>query len=164
MTSSTDRAGTDQAPADPAAPDTALASQPVGYWAGRTHHLVTRHLRDAMARLDVAQPEYWVLNRVHAAGDRPTRAEVVTSLTELTEDPHEIGRTVDRLLRRTWLTADATGRLDLTPPGEAARIRLRALVTEARAVVHDGIDDAEYAVALRVLRRMIANVEGTGGR
>ncbi|MCZ2527036.1 hypothetical protein [Streptomyces sp. HB2AG] len=63
---------TDQAPADPGATDDMPATRPVGYRSGLVHAAVTRHLRDAMARIDVAQPQYWVLNRVNggAAGAR----------------------------------------------------------------------------------------------
>lgn len=50
-------------------------------------------------------------------------------------------------------------RLHLTGAGEAARVKLRELVTELRGVVHEGISDEEYAAALKVLRRMVANVE-----
>ncbi|MFJ3878887.1 MarR family winged helix-turn-helix transcriptional regulator [Streptomyces sp. NPDC090077] len=150
---------TDQAPADPAASDDALATQPIGYWSGLAHEAVTRHLRDAMARIDVTQPQYWVLNRVNGGAGAPVREEVAAQLTPLADGPHEIARVVDQLLHRGWLHADEDGRLRLTGEGEAARVRLRALVTEQRAVVHEGIDDAEYVTALKVLRRMAANVE-----
>lgn len=70
---------------------------------------------------------------------------------------------VDQLLHRGWLRSEADGdggrRLHLTEAGEAARVRLRELVTELRAVVHQGISDEEYVAALKVLRRMVANVE-----
>ncbi|MFJ8042666.1 MarR family transcriptional regulator [Kitasatospora sp. NPDC096147] len=148
----------DQAPADPAVTDEALASQPVGYWAGLAHEVVTAHLRDAMARIDVTQPQYWVLNRVHGGSVAPGRAEVVEQLAPLAAGPEEIGRTVDQLLHRGWLRADREQRLHLTGDGEAARLRLRALVTGLRTVVHEGVADEEYAAALRVLRRMVANV------
>ncbi len=36
-------------------------------------------------------------------------------------------------------------------------------MTELRAVVHEGISDEEYVTALKVLRTMIANVEGDAG-
>lgn len=155
-------ARTDQAPADPAAADDALATQPIGYWSGLAHAAVTRHLRDAMARIDVTQPQYWVLNRVNGGAAAPSREEVVSQLTPLADGPHEIARVVDQLLHRGWLRADATGRLHLTDAGEAARVRLRALVTDLRDEVHEGISDEEYVAALKVLRRMIANVRGDG--
>nr|CAK50988.1 conserved hypothetical protein [Streptomyces ambofaciens]CAK51226.1 conserved hypothetical protein [Streptomyces ambofaciens] len=42
---------TDQAPADPTTPDDMPATQPIGYWSGLAHRAVTRHPRDAMARI-----------------------------------------------------------------------------------------------------------------
>ncbi|RSS56701.1 MarR family winged helix-turn-helix transcriptional regulator [Streptomyces sp. WAC01280] len=153
---------TDQAPADPAAADEALATQPIGYWSGLAHDAVTRHLRDAMARIDVTQPQYWVLNRVNGGPSAPSREEVVSQLTPLADGPHEIARVVDQLLHRGWLRADDTRRLHLTDAGEAARVRLRDLVTDLRAEVHAGISDEEYVAALKVLRRMVANVQGDG--
>ncbi|MFI8814301.1 MULTISPECIES: MarR family winged helix-turn-helix transcriptional regulator [unclassified Streptomyces] len=154
---------TDQAPADPAATDDMLATQPVGYWSGLAHGVVTRHLRDAMARIDVTQPQYWVLNRLNGGSSAPSREEVVVQLTPLADGPHEMGRVVDQLVHRGWLRCDAGHRLYLTEAGEAARVRLRELVTEVRAVVHAGIGDEEYVAALKVLRRMVANVEEAGG-
>ncbi|MFF5504937.1 MarR family winged helix-turn-helix transcriptional regulator [Streptomyces roseolus] len=148
---------TDQAPADPAAADEALASQPVGYWSGLVHAAVTRRLRDEMARIDVTQPQYWVLNHVTYRPVPPTRQEVAEELTPLADGPHEIPRVVDQLLHRVWLRADADDRFHLTDAGEAARVRVRALATDLRAEVHEGISDEEYVAALKVLRRMAAN-------
>ncbi|MFJ6614486.1 MarR family winged helix-turn-helix transcriptional regulator [Streptomyces sp. NPDC091289] len=153
---------TDQAPADPAATEDMPATQPIGYWSGRAHAAVTRQLRDAMARIDVTQPQYWVLNRVNSGPAEPSRDEVISQLTSLADGPYEIARVIDQLLHRAWLRVDAEQRLHLTEAGEEARVRLRALVTEQRAVVHEGISDEQYVAALKVLRRMIANVEGDG--
>ncbi|MFI5529913.1 MarR family winged helix-turn-helix transcriptional regulator [Kitasatospora sp. NPDC051853] len=153
---------TDQAPADPAATDDVLATQPVGYWCGLAQESVTRHLRDAMARIDATQPQYWVLNRVNGGPAAPDREEVAAQLTHLADGPHEIARVVDQLLHRGWLRTDGRQRLHLTEAGEGARLRLRQLVTEVRAVVHEGISDEEYVAALKVLRTMVANVERAG--
>lgn len=149
---------TDQAPADPAAADDALATQPVGYWSGLAHSAVTRHLRDALARVDVTQPQYWVLNRVRHGPVAPTREELVAELTPLADGPQDISRAVDQLLHRGWISRGGQ-RFALTDDGEAARARLRELVTGLRAEVHRGISDAEYVAALKVLRTMVANIE-----
>ncbi|MFJ5044473.1 MarR family winged helix-turn-helix transcriptional regulator [Streptomyces sp. NPDC088719] len=164
MTRLTD-APTDQAPADPGATDEMLATQPIGYWSGLAHAAVTRHLRDAMARIDVTQPQYWVLNCVNSWPGAPGREDVVTQLTPLADGPHEIARVIDQLAHRGWLRTDAGHRLRLTDDGEAARVRLRELATEVRAVVHEGISEEEYVAALKVLRRMVANTgEGPAPR
>ncbi|MGY3677836.1 MarR family winged helix-turn-helix transcriptional regulator [Streptomyces sp. TE33382] len=153
---------TDQAPANPSATDDMLATQPVGYWCGLTHSTVTRHLRDAMAKVDVTQPQYWVLNRVNGGPTAPSREEVVAQLTRLADEPQEIARVIDQLLHREWLRIDDGQRLHLTNAGETARARLRELASEVRAVVHRGISDEEYVAALKVLRRMVANIEDDG--
>ncbi|MFJ6946147.1 MarR family winged helix-turn-helix transcriptional regulator [Streptomyces wuyuanensis] len=155
-------AATDQAPANPAATDDMLATQPVGYWSGLVHTSVTGHLRDAMAKIDVTQPQYWVLNLLNGGSKAPSRQEVVTQLMHLADGPHEIARVVDQLLHREWIRIDAGQRVHLTDAGEAARVRLRELVTKLRAVVHKGISDEEYVAALKVLRKMVANVESDG--
>ncbi|MEU3057431.1 MarR family winged helix-turn-helix transcriptional regulator [Streptomyces griseus] len=155
---------TDQAPADPGATDDMLATQPIGYWSGLVHTAVTERLRDAMARIDVTQPQYWVVNCVHGGPDAPSREEVVGRLTPLADGPHEITRVVDQLAHRGWLRIDAGQRLHLTDAGEAARVRVRELATEVRAVVHEGVSDEEYVAALKVLRRMAANAEGDSAR
>lgn len=162
-TSDTSGTTTDQAPADPAATDDMLASQPIGYWSGLAHDAVTRHLRDALARIDVTQPQYWVLNRVNGGPTAPSREEVVSQLTSLADGPYDISRVVDQLLHRGWLNADDGQLLHLTEAGEAARGRLREVMTELRAVVHEGISDEEYVAALKVLRAMVANVRGAEG-
>ncbi|MEU7038327.1 MarR family transcriptional regulator [Streptomyces sp. NPDC046237] len=150
---------TDQAPADPAAADGMPATRPIGYRRGLAHTAVTRHLRDTMATIDATQPQYWVLHNVGYAPAAPSRAEVADQPAPLTDGPYEIPRVVDQLLHRGRLRTDAGQRLYLTDAGGAARVRLRELVTELRAVVHDGISDEEYVAALTVPRRMISNVE-----
>ncbi|MDJ0463993.1 MarR family winged helix-turn-helix transcriptional regulator [Streptomyces sp. H27-C3] len=149
---------TDQAPADPAATDDMPTSQPIGYWAGLVHTAVTGRLRDAMARIDATQPQYWVLNRVHGGPAAPSREEVGHQPTPLADGPHEITRVIDELLHRGWLRTDTGQRLHLTDTGEAARVRLRELATGLRAEIHQGISDKEYVAALKVLRTMLTNI------
>ncbi|GAA3085312.1 MarR family transcriptional regulator [Streptomyces rectiviolaceus] len=108
------------------------------------------------------QPQYWVLNCVNGGPEAPSREEVVGHLTPVADGPHEIARVVDQLVHRGWLRIGAGQRLQLTDAGEPARVRLRELATEVRAVVHEGTSDEEYVAARKVLRRMVANVEGAG--
>ncbi|MFF0744019.1 MarR family winged helix-turn-helix transcriptional regulator [Streptomyces sp. NPDC004111] len=150
------------ASADPRASDADLATQPVAYWTGLASTAVKNLLRDEMARLDVTQPQWWVLNRVDAAP--LTRAEVVAALADVADGPHDISRVVDQLLHRGWLALDggADAPLVLTEEGRAGKARVKHLVTGLRARVHAGVSDAEYVAALKVLRRMITNAGGPG--
>lgn len=101
-----------------------------------------------------------MLNCVNGWPRAPHREEVVTRLTPMADGSSEVERAVDQLLHRDWLRTDTDSRLHLTDAGEAARVRLRELATGLRAVIHEGVSDEEYVAALKVLRRMVANVEG----
>ncbi|MBW5486241.1 MarR family winged helix-turn-helix transcriptional regulator [Streptomyces bambusae] len=157
MTSTT----TPPAPANPAATDEMLPSQPIGYWSGAAHEAVIRLIRDAMARIDVTQPQWWSLNRVVGAAGRDgaTRAAVVADLASVADGPYEISRALDQLVHRGWLSIDSEERFTVTDSGQAAMGRIRELVHGLRDRVHTGVSDEDYVITLRVLRRMIENVE-----
>jgi DNA-binding MarR family transcriptional regulator len=150
------------ATADPFAADGALAAQPIGYWSGAVHKAVVNRLRDAMAGIDVTQPQWWTLTRVDA-GDGLTREAVAAQLADVAESPFEVPRAVDQLLHRGWLEMDEARRLHLTEAGRAAQGRIRALVADLRARIHEGIPDEEYVAALKVMQRMIANSRPAAG-
>ncbi|MCH0541136.1 MarR family transcriptional regulator [Streptomyces sp. MUM 203J] len=151
---------TRQSPANPAATDDELASQPVGYWTGVAQRAVVGYLRDSLARLDVAQPMWWTMNQVLAAGERGIGRETVAErLADVADDAYAVPRAVDQLLCRGWLTATGPdGTLHLTEAGLEAHARIKRRVDEIRAEVHEGVTDEEYVAALKVLRRMQANV------
>ncbi|MGP4004248.1 MarR family winged helix-turn-helix transcriptional regulator [Streptomyces sp. 8N706] len=160
MTRTTIPAGAGVAAADPDVTDEMLATQPIGYWSGVVHKAVIKHIRDAMARMDVTQPLWWTLNRVDTGGYGPTREDVAAQLASVVDGPYDISRAVDQLLHRGWLSARADRRLYLTDAGRAAKTRIKQLVAELRAEIHDGITDEEYVAALKVLRRMVHNTHG----
>jgi DNA-binding MarR family transcriptional regulator len=91
------------------------------------------------------------------AGHGLTREDVATQLLDVTDTAHEVPRAVDQLLHRGWIVTDGAGRLHLTDTGRAAQGRIRELVTDLRAQIHEGVSDEEYVAALRVMRRMIEN-------
>ncbi|CAL9507639.1 MarR family transcriptional regulator [Streptomyces sp. enrichment culture] len=151
------------AAADPDAPDENLAAQPIGYWSGVVHKAVIRHLRDAMADLDITQPLWWTLNRLAVAGpDGASREALAAGLAPLADDPDEIPRLPARMAYRGWVTEDDRGVLRLTDEGLAAHARMKELAAEVRTRLHEGVPDEEYAAALRVLRRIARNAEAGG--
>ncbi|MCP9950775.1 hypothetical protein [Actinomadura madurae] len=68
----------------------------------------------------------------------------------------------EALLARGWLRRDDDGRLWITPEGEEGRRAIKQLAPEITARIHEGIDDADYVAALKVLGRMIRNTSGPG--
>lgn len=150
------------ATADPFVTEDALAAQPIGYWSGAVHKAVVNQLRDAMSTIDVTQPQWWTLTRVDGGGGL-TREDVAAQLEDVADMPHEIPRAIDQLLYRGWIEWDEARRLYLTDAGRAAQERIRALVTDLRKQIHEGISDEEYVAALKVMRRMISNSGSAAG-
>jgi len=64
------------------------------------------------------------------------------------------------LLDRGWVAPDADGRLTLTEAGLAGRTGIMAIIPGVQDRIHRGIPDEDYVAALKVLRRVIANVAG----
>ncbi|MGW2006858.1 MarR family winged helix-turn-helix transcriptional regulator [Streptomyces nigrescens] len=141
---------------------TALAAQPIAYWTWAAAQALLRHIRGAMAREDLSQPQWWTLSHVDGAERGLTRVEVCARLDAYLGElgPDAMGHAVDSLLHRGWLIADGAGRLTLTDDGRAAKVRIKSLVDGLRSEIHEGITDEEYAAALTVLQRMIRNVGG----
>ncbi|MEU7132720.1 MarR family winged helix-turn-helix transcriptional regulator [Streptomyces sp. NPDC046261] len=152
------------APADPNTPTdfASLAAQPIGYWSWVAHKAVIQHIRGAMARVDITQFQWWILNQADAAaGTGLTREQIRDNLCPVLDvGADTIAQSTDSLLARGWLAADEEGFLHLTDAGREARARTKEVVTRVRGEIHDGITDEEYVTALRVLQRMIENVGG----
>ncbi|WP_414167908.1 MarR family winged helix-turn-helix transcriptional regulator [Streptoverticillium reticulum] len=140
----------------------ALAAQPAAYWTWTTTQALLRHARNALARVDVTQPQWWTLVHIGGAEHGLTREELCVRSEDFPYGvgPDDMGHAVDSLLHRGWLVADGAGRLTLTAAGTEARARVKELMSQARSEVHDGITDEEYAAVLTVLQRMIRNVGG----
>ncbi|MFJ9952260.1 MarR family transcriptional regulator [Kitasatospora sp. NPDC091207] len=143
-------------------PEARLAAQPIGYWADATARLVLARIRGELAEERLTQPQWWCLNHIAGAPGGWQRAALADKLR-----PYTVGivpavdfdLVLDDLLDRGRLTEDANG-LTLTEAGEAGRQRAHHRLAAAHEQIHDGITPAEWAAALNVLRRMVANLGG----
>ncbi|WP_078965453.1 MarR family winged helix-turn-helix transcriptional regulator [Streptomyces aureocirculatus] len=150
-----------KAPFAPSHSDADLVTQPIGYWSSAAGKAVVHHIRTMLAENGLTQPQWWVLNQVdgHPEGrDRKEVVEVLRGYLEFGEGP--LHHDIDALIRRGLLTEDVDGPLHITEEGAQLRGRVAALQGKTRGETHEGIDDAEYVRALKVLQRMIYNVDG----
>ncbi|MEU9916978.1 MarR family transcriptional regulator [Streptomyces sp. NPDC051001] len=138
-----------------------LAAQPIGAWSGEVCRRVVGGIRTQLAVENLTQPHWWTLN--HAAGDpgRWTRAALVERLAPYDDQGIDFDGVFDDLVARGWLTEEPDG-MRLTTAGEAGRVRARERNLRVHERTHDGIDPADYAVTVDVLRRMVANLGGEG--
>ncbi|MGC4803989.1 hypothetical protein [Micromonospora sp. DT233] len=138
-----------------------LAAQPIGWWSGETYRRVVGAIRAELAVEQLTQPHWWTLN--HVAGDpgRWSRATLAERLTPYDDRDTDFGGVFDDLIGRGWMTEEA-GAFTLTEAGEAGRLRARDRTSRVNERVHAGIAPDEYAVAIDVLRRVVANFGGNG--
>ncbi|MGW8885074.1 MarR family winged helix-turn-helix transcriptional regulator [Streptomyces sp. NPDC055749] len=141
--------------------DAGLAKQPIGYWSWAAHKATVTHIRSALAEHGLTQPRWWVLNQLLEADDkgRP-RDEVVAFLRGYLDVGDALEPEIDTLLDQALITQDPTTRLRLTPEGHALRERAYERVSRASAEIHAGIPEEDFVAALKVLQRMIHNVNG----
>ncbi|MFB7941511.1 MarR family transcriptional regulator [Streptomyces sp. NPDC056049] len=138
-----------------------LAAQPIGAWAGRAARLMVGALREQLAVEDLTQPHWWTLNHVAAKPGAWSRAALVERLVPWDDRGTDFEAVFDELIARGWMTEDA-GRMTLTEEGEAGAVRARQRNARVRERAHQGVADADFAITIDVLRRMVANLGGEG--
>ncbi|MFD6890834.1 MarR family transcriptional regulator [Streptomyces sp. NPDC059957] len=138
-----------------------LAAQPIGYWAREAAGLAIGGLRAALAEENLTQPHWWTLNHVAASPAHWKRAALTEKLTPYDDQHTDFDALYDDLAARGWLT-EADGVLTLTEQGEAGRVRAHDRNAKVHARMREGVDDAAYAATIDGLRRMVANLGGSG--
>ncbi|MGW3373236.1 MarR family winged helix-turn-helix transcriptional regulator [Streptomyces hydrogenans] len=140
-----------------------LAAQPIGAWTGMAFRLVVGALREQLAVEGLTQPHWWILNHAASSPGRWNREELTERLVPWDDARTDFPRVFDDLVARGWLTEDeSTGRITLTTEGEEGRARARERNLRVHQQVHEGIDTADFATTIDVLRRVVANMGGDG--
>lgn len=147
--------------------DADLAAQPAAYWTGVVHEALIAFTRDRQAELGFTQPQYWLLrnlskNDISPDGHGMTVPELQQAMSSYLRPEDDLATESEALVERGRLTRDGEGRLWITEAGEAARTAFKKHAPAIRDRIHEGIDDADYVIALKVLRRMLRNTGGVG--
>lgn len=138
-----------------------LTAQPIGYWTREAATLAIGALRTALAEEALTQPHWWTLNHIAATPGQWTRTTLTTKLAPFDDQNTDFGTVYADLTARGWLT-ETNGTLTLTQEGEAGRTRAHDRNATVHARMRQGIPDAEYAATIDVLRRLVANLGGSG--
>ncbi|MEU8779198.1 MarR family winged helix-turn-helix transcriptional regulator [Streptomyces sp. NPDC048606] len=144
--------------------DAQLAAQPAAYWTGMAYEALIAFTRARQAEHGFTQPQFWLLrnlspNDLHPHGPGRTIAELHEAMSSYLRAEDDLEAEAGPLVERGWLTRDAEGRLSITERGESARVDLSRHSPAIREAIHEGIDDADYVTTLKVLRRMMRNVQ-----
>ncbi|MFJ4772456.1 MarR family winged helix-turn-helix transcriptional regulator [Streptomyces uncialis] len=142
--------------------DGELARQPIGYWGRAASDAVVAYIREGLATHDLTQPQWWILNQLAESPHGRELPELARFLGGYLDmgDP-AVEEAAGGLVHRGLVTADDRDRLHITPEGEALKATATKTQTARRDVIHDGVTDEEYVRTLKVLQRMIHNVDGT---
>ena len=100
------------------------------------------------------------MNDISPDGKGMTVAELREAMSSYIRPEDDLAAEAEELLERGWLTKDTEDRLWLTPEGEQARVDLARNAPAIRAALHEGIDDADYVTAVKVLQQLIRNAGG----
>ncbi|MGC4896712.1 MarR family transcriptional regulator [Micromonospora sp. DT31] len=146
--------------------DAELAGQPAAYWTGVAYESLIAFTRAQQAAHGFTQPQLWLLrnlspNDLLPGGGGRTVPELRQAMASYLRAEDDLDAEADVLLERGWLARDESGRLRITEAGEGARSSLKQHVPAIRARIHEGVDDADYVTALKVLRQMIRNTGGS---
>ncbi|WP_322982320.1 MarR family winged helix-turn-helix transcriptional regulator [Streptomyces sp. S584] len=145
--------------------DAELAGRSAAYWTGVAHEALIAYTRARQAEKGYTQPQFWLLRNLSANDISPdgggmTLPELREAMSSCIRPEDDLAAEAQGLLERGWLTRDAEERLWLTEEGEQARVDLARNAPAIRAVLHEGIDDADYVTTVRVLQRLIRNAGG----
>ncbi|MFE2291066.1 MarR family transcriptional regulator [Streptomyces sp. NPDC059452] len=145
--------------------DAELATQPAAYWTGVAYEALIAFTRAQQAELGFTQPQFWLLRNlskhdISPDGQGMTVPELQQAMRSYLRFEDDLHAEAQVLLERGWLTRDGEGRLWITEAGEEARTGLKRHAPEIRGRIHEGIEDADYVTALKVLRQMIRNTGG----
>ncbi|MFD8210232.1 MarR family transcriptional regulator [Streptomyces sp. NPDC059695] len=142
--------------------DAQLATQPAAYWTGLAYEALIAFTRERQAEHGFTQPQFWLLrnlsvNDISPDGQGMTLPELREAMRSYLRAEDDLTTESRTLVERGWLRLDDEGRLWITEAGEAARVDLKQYGPAIRASIHEGIDDADYVTALKVLRQMLRN-------
>lgn len=131
--------------------------RPIGHWLKAADQAITASVDAAQRDNGVTRLEWQVLNTIHGAA-RTTVEEIGATLRTFTDRP-----TVDVLLAalraRGWIEEETGPAVRLTDVGRRAHARILERQREIRQQAMNGVTREEYDTTLRVLQRIVANLE-----
>ncbi|WP_067812493.1 hypothetical protein [Actinomadura kijaniata] len=136
-------------------------NQPIAYWLGVAHRAAIDFIRTEIGKQGITQPQYWILRHLHPGDLGDGAPRTVAGLTEAMRDyllpGDDLASAAADLAARGLVDRDATGGLTITESGRELHGRVKKAAPAIRDHLHEGVADEDYAVVLRVLRRVMAN-------
>ena len=133
---------------------------PIGYWLKRADELITHAVDRAHAEHGVTRTDWQILNQLREA-DGANLHDLESTMAPFI-DVFRLGEFLNRLEQRGWVRrSEQDGRVEyrLTAAGQTARQTLLVRQQSVRERTTQGISEDEYATTVRVLQRIVQNLE-----
>jgi DNA-binding MarR family transcriptional regulator len=131
--------------------------RPIGFWLKRADELLTRRIDDAQRASGLTRLEWQALNVVRERGS--AGAEEVATVLQSFADRQAVYETLSGLARRGTIVQSPDARWSLTDAGGALYASALAVQQQVRQRAMTGISDTEYTSTVRVLKRLVENLE-----
>jgi DNA-binding MarR family transcriptional regulator len=130
---------------------------PIGYWLKRADELLTKRIDEAQRSNGLTRLGWQALNVIR---DKATagRDDLVDALRPFA-DPAAVDSVVLELVSRDLVAGSESAVFSLTPAGNELYEKALAAQLAIRQQALAGITEAEYASAVDVLERLVANLE-----
>jgi len=135
----------------------------IGYWLKRADTLLTEQIDKAQAANGVSRFEWQVLNILNETGTASKERIFETMLAFV--DAPGVDEIVTRLVGRGWAEQSETSKqgtveFQLTEEGQRRHGVILDTQKEVRKRAMQGISEEEYATMIRILKRIVSNLEG----
>jgi DNA-binding MarR family transcriptional regulator len=134
--------------------------RPIGYWLKEADRAITDHVDRVQAANGVSRLDWQVLNSIHEVGH--ATPEHLASTLHMFLDRPRLDTILANLAARGWTTTLPTGEVVLLDDGERHHATILAQQQQVRRRAMDGITSEEYETTVRVLHRLITNLESGG--
>lgn len=137
-------------------------NQPIGYWVKQVDNLLTKQIDKAQAANGVSRSEWQVLNLL---SETPSlRRDRLLKKLDVFLDASRLDEIIASLFERGWLaiaavSAPGTDELSLTDEGRRQHAKILSTQKEVRQQAMQGVTSEEYETLIRVLQRIVANLE-----
>jgi DNA-binding MarR family transcriptional regulator len=141
----------------------ATSPRPIGFWLRRADEAITDYSDQALAAIGLTRLHWQVLHTVHDAGGTTSEDHLGEVLWNFAE-PEALRDVLDGFELEGWLARDTEppGDLTLTEKGRAGHAAAAEIQSAVRQRLAQGITPDEYATVLRVLERIVQNLESGG--
>jgi len=133
---------------------------PIGYWLKKADEALTTRINEAQQANSLSRTDWQVLNSLHDVGPM-TREQLGEPLRPFA-DANALAQVIERLVGRGLVEGEGTAAAAyrLTDQGRHVHGAALFLQKQVREQAIQGVSDADYATAIRVLQRLVTNLVG----